>query len=222
MNKKLKKYAARQTKNLAKTESLITLKEKQKEMRSVTWNKRKFIPLIVGTVFSVITIAVVLLCVFFIGSEDETNDTAPRVYLEENLSSQNITVEALNEELQYFTFVNGNYSINRFEDEDYGETLFYSVNFVDEDGLNQMDFVVAVNPNYNIEFEHKEYIKRDTVIGYAIEYVETYSEDEGLYFFTVKGEINIEEETVYIIAEIISFDEDSHFIEQLNRIIEKK
>lgn len=225
MNKKLKKYIAGQMKKIDGTNSLTRLKEQQKKMNDSSKQcRRGRLSFIIGVGFSIVTLVVILLCVYFIKIEDENIEKEPRAYLEENLSVEAVTMETLNEELPSFSFSKNKYCINsikRYNDKYYGETLFYSIEYTNDEGLI-IDFIVLTNTDYNIEFEHQQYTKKDSIIGYEINYTEIITEDDGIYFITVKGEIVFEKEVLYITVELVSFAKEYSLKELLDKIIVNK
>ena len=180
-------------------------------------------------------LAVALLCVFLIKPpvvSDHVRDNQPdnkqeevippKTYSEDNQVSEDSDTEELNGALNSIKFCGDNLSVVRYTDSHYNETLYYSVVYSSDEDPFYVDFKILTNPDYTIDFGEMVYNQQGTVASYEIQYVENCEQDEDIFSFTDSAVIKTDKETIYINAEIFSFEEDSCFIDLLNEIIQTK
>ncbi len=227
MNRRLKKYADKQSLQYRNEEFLEELKARrcEKKKRYNFFNKK-----FVSASAALVVLTVCLLCVFLIkpamdgdSNHQDEPTTPPKKYQAGYHDVVNSNLEEVNEALDYFSFATGEH-IQKYTDKEYGDILFYSILYTDEDELTTIDFKIGVNPDYEVvaKLFDKEYTHKGTVAAYEVQYDETLVCEDGIYVFTEKGKITTDREIIYIEAELVRFDENSNFIETLNEIIQAK
>ena len=236
MNKKLKKYAEQQLLSYQNEDFLMELKEKQKERQKENGKSRKRLISIGFSVGgAVVAIAIVLLCVFLIHPPktevgdipqtpiqlEPTQDNPKKEYGVEEKSAES-SVEELNSDLQFVVLKGDAYQIKKYIDDIYNDTLYYYFMYNSEDELATFTFKISANPDYKLDGADKQHERQGTVATFAIRYDEEVNCEDDIYFFTESGVIKTDHETIVVTAEIIGFDENSHFIELLNEIIKAK
>lgn len=225
MNRRLKKYAEKQLLQYRNVEFLKELKGRvRKKKKQHNFFNKKFVA--AGVAF--VTITVVILCIFLIKpamngdfNYQDKPTTPAKEYRGENQKVLNSNLREVNEALDYLSFATGD-SIQKCIDKEYGDTLYYSIIYTDDDELSMFDFKICVNPDYKMMGFDKEYTQNGTVASYELQYKETASCEEGIYFFSEIAKITTECEIIFIEAEIVKFDANSNFIETLNEIIQAK
>ena len=223
MKKKLQEYANKELEQLKNEEFLNSLKAKQNVHENDVGNKRIY-KIMLSSGISVLCLAIILLCVFLIKPAQTPVADNTKLYLEENISSSEIDVSLLNNDLKVVSFANDIdfNDVRVYRDAKYDETLYYYVSYVSEDELVRVNFTILTNKDYKIDFLHKDFDRSISISGHELDYAESYTVDEDLYFFKSKGELISDQEIIYIEAEIIGFEENSYFEEVVETIIRGK
>lgn len=242
MNRKLKKYAEKQSTQFRNEDFLEELKVRQREEKN--WHgflNKRVVSLSVSLSIAIITLTVALLCVLFnkpttqnmdgkpqvslqidpVNDEPPNEIVQPKEYLSDNRISVDSDLNEMNGDLNDFSFVAGE-DIKKYIDKEYNEILYYYFNYTSDDELSSIEFKICVNPDYKMVGADKEYDNEGTVASQEIQYSETVKCEDDIYFFTESGKIMTDQEIILIDAEIIGLEENSNFIEILNEIIQAK
>jgi len=223
-NKQLERYADKELSKFKddnfKRQLLGVRYEKEPEKKK---SKRLNLIISLSGLSTVIAVTVILLCVFLVKTPASLPEAERKYYAEENQISVDVSIDELNDKTGDFELIDKEgYTIKKTTDTYYNEDLYYRVNYYDEEilGSIQLDFVI--NADYDYTFSHNDYDKSDEIYNEQINYEERYYEEDDLFFFNSTGEIVTDSVKIYIIAETVSIDENSRFIEFINRIIKKK
>lgn len=166
-------------------------------------------------IFLVVFLAV---CVISLGSYFIFKKPAEKVYLQENKVGTKITIAELQNDLPTFNFKQDSLnSIVRFDDSLYKETLYYAVYF--RDGLTdeRLDVVIVTNNDYVYDFVHEAYDANTEVFN--MNYVESITEEDGIYMFSCAGEFSVQEYKIYVQYEGMGLEPQSNFINFLQQCI---
>lgn len=173
-----------------------------------------------------VVMAIILVSIFVIApliKENGDKDTAQpsKYYSYANRTEITASVTELNGVVNDIEFSEENLvEVRKVTDTFYNETLYYTVNYSLNDGLDIFRIVIDVNTEYEYDFGNKPYNKFCDVNGYEIAYLEICEEGDGIYGFTGKAEIKNTSESIYIEYDGISLEQESNFIINLCNIIE--
>lgn len=172
-----------------------------------------------------VVMAIILVSVFVIApliKENGDKDTAQpsKYYSYANRTEITASVTELNGVVNDIEFSEENLvEVRKVIDTFYNETLYYTVNYSLNDGMDIFRIVIDVNTEYEYDFGNKPYNKFCDVNGYEIAYLEICEEGDGIYGFTGKAEIKNTSESIYIEYDGISLEQESNFIINLCNII---
>lgn len=220
-NKKLQEYANQSLKTLNNDEFLNVLKERI-EIKKTEHHKRKQLrnPVLIGSV-AIIVVVVTFLCVFLIGSPD-IEDPNKKQYLQANQESSESTIIDLNFATDNLDLViDLEFSVSKIIDSKYDEILYYSICYSNEETLDTVQLYVVVNKEYDFIFDHAEYDKENDISGQKLNYIESCSFEDEIYYFSAYGEIITQSEKIYIEYNGVSFEENSNFILIINQLLTK-
>lgn len=132
-------------------------------------------------------------------------------YLLENQKTNDITIEAINAELDVISISNQSVvSSLQFEDTVYNETLYYKVTFLNDETSEKADFIIVSNKDYTYPFIHETYDQQDESIN--INYAEQFTEEDGIYTFDCQGEFTVDILKIYVQYNGLSLEPQSNFI----------
>lgn len=172
-----------------------------------------------------VVMAIILVSIFVIApliKENGDKDTAQpsKYYSYANRTEITASVTELNGVVNDIEFSEENLvEVRKVTDTFYNETLYYTVNYSLNDGLDIFRIVIDVNTEYEYDFGNKPYNKFCDVNGYEIAYLEICEEGDGIYGFTGKAEIKNTSESIYIEYDGISLEQESNFIINIYNII---
>lgn len=172
-----------------------------------------------------VVMAIILVSVFAIApliKENGDKDTAQpsKYYSYANRTEITVSVTELNGVVNDIEFSEENLvEVRKVTDTFYNETLYYTVNYSLNDGLDIFRIIIDVNTEYEYDFGNKPYNKFCDVNGYEIAYLEICEEGDGIYGFTGKAEIKNTSESIYIEYDGISLEQESNFIINIYNII---
>ncbi len=142
-------------------------------------------------------------------------------YLLENQKNSDITVAAINAEIDVLSVSNQSViSSLQFEDTVYNEILYYQITFLNDETGEQMDIILVTNSDYNYIFNHNEYDKQNDTLNMS--YTELFTEEDGIYTFDCQGEFAIDNIKIYVLYNGLSLESQSNFINFLQQCIEIK
>ncbi|MBR4800616.1 MAG: hypothetical protein IK048_02975 [Clostridia bacterium] len=223
MNRKLKKYAERQLETCENQEFLNELKAKQRENAKSGKNRKRIISILVPLASTVIAAVVVLLCVFLIKPVSANNQERQYQLNLEDMYSTSISLDTLNNEMTTIEFSEKPYAkIDKYFDNKSNNFVFYYIEYVHDDEVSVVDFQISSDPQYKEFIDKPNYNKQGVVAGKTIDYFESFTVEDEIYFFKVIGAIVSGQEIIYIEADLIALDENSGFIELLNDIVSAK
>ena len=172
-----------------------------------------------------VVMAIILVSIFVIApliKENGDKDTAQpsKYYSYANRTEITVSVTELNGVVNDIEFSEENLvEVRKVTDTFYNETLYYTVNYSLNDGLDIFRIIIDVNTEYEYDFGNKPYNKFCDVNGYEIAYLEICEEGDGIYGFTGKAEIKNTSESIYIEYDGISLEQESNFIINIYNII---
>lgn len=144
-----------------------------------------------------------------------------RHYLFEDQITEDITLEELNSALKQIHFSSeGVDLVKKAVNTQYDEVLYYTLQYSFE-GVEDIKLVLVSNDQYEYAFgKELPYDSKKEIIDCELNFVETFTEDDGLYSFKAKGEMLSEDGMLYIIYSGLGFEETSNFIPLLRSILE--
>ena len=172
-----------------------------------------------------VVMAIILVSIFVIApliKENGDKDTAQpsKYYSYANRTEITVSVTELNGVVNDIEFSEENLvEVRKVTDTFYNETLYYTVNYSLNDGLDIFRIIIDVNTEYEYDFGNKPYNKFCDVNGYEIAYLEICEEGDGIYGFAGKAEIKNTSESIYIEYDGISLEQESNFIINIYNII---
>jgi hypothetical protein len=218
INKKLQAYANKSFAPLKNDGFLSELKNRTDEKETAK-NRISLYSVIAGSATAII-VAAILLCVCLIDpAVAATEKPAKKNYLQENQIFLASSLSELNEQTAVFDFIADNSVVNKVIDSSYGDTLFFTLNYSDDDTGESIHICVVTNKMYDFIFDHPEYNNEATVNGYKLQYAENYTLEDDIYNFKCEGEIITENEKLCIEYESYSFDEQSNFLNFLKGML---
>lgn len=231
-DKKLQGYANESTERynspniLAELKQHIQPQEKWYEkMPKKTWYA------VGGSLASAIVVVVVLLCVFLIkpnmvspdvGNGDSnssgTTTDIPRVYYYSG-KNEAVALDSINKTTSIFDFeeINLQYCQRHIDDE-YNETLFYRIEYYNEETLNFFRMNIVTNEDYQYPFQDTSLWVSTTYRGQQLYYFERIVEKEGLYTYEINAILSTESEKIDIYYSGIGLEETSNFLSVLDQI----
>lgn len=239
-DKRLQEYANKSMEQYNNPEIFEQLKQhiKPKEKKEAWYERisRKTWYAVGGSFATVAIVAVVLLCVFLIEpgilSLHDTNTTP-------NATDNPTDIPTATPKKEYFGYILvGNSStqkVNQYTealdlteidlvyvkehtDSHYGDILYFSMGYYNEETLDNVVLNVVTNQDYNYVFLDSTNWNKTTYRGYELVYNEAFEEDEGIYFFTVNAILKTDKENITIYYEGVSLEETSNFISALDQI----
>ena len=195
-------------------------------------DKRKHISRRYLVLTGVSILAVIVLCVgIFLWSPWDKKDsltaleTQPtiieeRQYLLEDETLNETSLQEINSEILAIQFLEENLSATtKVVHTQYDEVLYYILDY-DCSEFDDIKIYVCNNDRYECGFyNHMPYNHSAEVKGYRVNYVELFSEEDEIYFFKTKGEINLDGMDIYIVYNGVGIEETSEFINFLSSII---
>ena len=239
-DKRLQEYANKSMEQYNNPEIFEQLKQhiKPKEKKEAWYEKisRKTWYAVGGSFATVAIVAVVLLCVFLIEpgilSLHDTNTTPnatdnptdiptipPKKEYFGNVLSANSSITTANQQTEFLdlTEIDLVYVVAH-RDSHYGDILYFSMGYYNEETLDNVVLNVVTNQDYNYVFLDSTNWNKTTYRGYELVYNESFEEDEGTYFFTVNAILQTDKEDIEIYYEGVSLEETSNFISALDQI----
>lgn len=160
--------------------------------------------------------AAILLCVFLLPPAGPSG----KFYMEENQKTIESSIESLNTDAKDIDFAHLEYAaIKKSYDTVYGDTLFYTLSYYDEEMLDEIFVTVVTNSAYTYQFKHEDYVCSAEIASHELRYHEDVSADGEIYFYKVLGEIQTRSETIYIDYEGVGFEPENRFLKQLSLLI---
>ncbi len=227
--KKLDSYVQKELAEYENAEFFETLKSKAMEQA----DKRKHISrrslVLIGA--SILTVIVLCLGIFLWSPWDKKNSptaletqptiTEERQYLLEDEKTEIISAQEFFSAIQTMQFSEEHLSAtSKVINTQYNEVLYYILEY----NCSEFDNIIIYicnNDRYECDFyNHMLYNRNAEVNGYHVSYVELFSEEDGVYFFKTKGEINLEDMDIYFVYDGLGIEETSEFINYLSAIIE--
>ena len=238
-DKRLQEYANKSMEQYNNPEIFEQLKQhiKPKEKKEAWYEKisRRTWYAVGGSFATVAIVAIVLLCVFLIEpsilSPHDTNTTPnatdnptdiPTTPPKKEYFGYNETKSSIIEINQYTQKLDysekNNIYVNKYIDIKYGDILYFSMGYYNEENLDNVVLNVVTNQDYNYVFLDSTNWNKTTYRGYELVYNESFEEDEGTYFFTVYAILKTDKENIEIRYEGVSLEETSNFISALDQI----
>ncbi len=231
-DRKLKKIADDFLSNYTDEEFLVKLKAEACNRQSDKKDNRINIKRFFAVCTSLLTMAVCLIITLVILFEsniinlsgkqdtDQVPETNNKFYSSENLIVNEISFEDFikaNTGVQLSEYNLD--SIQKATDVFYNETLYYVARYNNLESLELLNLVVVVNPEYNYSNRVVNYECEANIGNYSVAYVETVSDEDGIYEINTTGEIKTEKLIIYIDYESVSLTAQSNFIYMLKSVL---
>ena len=191
----------------------------------------------VGGSFATIAVVVVaLLCVFLIEPGVlSPNDSDPTPNVNDNPSDTPVvppkkeyfgedieTISSIIEVCEYtknldLSDLNIVY-VKEHTDSQYGDILYFSVKYYNEESLDNFIVNVVTNEDYEYDFKDATNWTQTTYKDFELLYEEKVTEEDGLYFFTVEAILKTDKEDIAIYYEGVGFEETSNFLSALDQV----
>lgn len=222
--KKLDAYAQKDLSEYENKQFLESLKEKVSEnstgQRRLSFRKILALSLIAFAVL-VVSIGIFLWAPWENAEQTalKNDDPIERLYLLEDEKTIDISWQELNEQTEEIKFSSENLiRVSKVENTNYNEILYYIL-YYDCSDFDNIKIVFCNNALYKYDFNHTPYNQEATIIGNKLQYVESYSEDDGIYIFETRAELNLDSSNMYIEYSGIGVESTSNFIDLLSSIL---
>lgn len=219
--KKLDAYAQKDLSEYENKQFLEALKEKALE--NSTGQRRLSFRTILALSLVAFAVLVVSIGIFLWAPWENAEQTAlknddpiERLYLLEDEKTIDISLQELNEQMEEIKFSSENLiRVSKVENTNYNEILYFIIDY-DFSEFDNIVICISNNPFYKYDFDHAPYDQDSTINSFKVQYNELYTEEDGIYFFKTKGEINLGKTNLYIIYSGIGVEETSSFIDLLS------
>lgn len=230
-DKRLQEYANKSTEKYNSPDILAELKQHiQPQEKWYEKLPKKTWYAVGGSLVSAIVV-VVLLCVFLIKPDIIIPDTG-----DSNLSggsgesikkeyfydgqSTDVMVDEINQATFIFDYKNEHVlSASKHCDVEYQDTLFYRIEYYNEETFETFRINIVTNEGYDYEFQEITPLWQDaTYKGYQLLYREQCTEEDGLYYFKIDAILETDKEDIAIYYEGISLEETSNLLSVLDQI----
>lgn len=143
-----------------------------------------------------------------------------KFYSAENLSVKEASLEEFTtEHTEILLREEGLVRIDKAVDIYYNETLYYVAKYDDPERYDLLNVIIVVNPEYQYNSGHTNYTNECKIGDYSVRYLETISEEEGLFSNNTIGKMYIGTNALYLEYESISLTEKSNFLSMLKRTL---
>ncbi len=130
------------------------------------------------------------------------------------------TVEELNEYTKFFDLDSSmNHYVTKCFDKTKTEVLYFIVNTSNDETFESITLSILVNDNFKIEPFTFPYDKEYYIANHKLSYYEDIeTDDDGISFIKVQGNIITKKERIYITYDGVGFDGESPFLETLEKL----
>ncbi len=239
-DKRLQEYANKSMEQYNNPEIFEQLKQhiKPQEKKEAWYERisRKTWYAVGGSFATVAIVAVVLLCVFLIepgilssnnmdttpNATDNPTDTPivpPKKEYFDNYLSANSSIQKANQQTEFLDLTENNLVyVVEHTDSHYGDILFYSIGYYNEENLDNWVLNVVTNEDYNYVYYDSTYWSKTTYRGFELVYNEVLEEDDGAYLFKIDAILKTDKENIEIYCDGVRFEEVSNFLSALDQI----
>lgn len=188
------------------------IKENSKSTkRKIDWKK-------ITVIASSLAVIVIILTIVILAWPNASQPQ--KVYYAENEAIVTSSVEQLNEDLTDFKFANLlNAKVNRVYDKVYNDTLFYMVEYQDNETFESIRFSIIVNAAYDSLLNKKYFEKEQQFNNYILKYNDNIELEDDIYFIYIDAKLVINNIAIFIDYDTMSDVQENGLVVLLNKCL---